>query len=71
MFFMGRVPVTPSLSYEWYDTPNFHFLSIADFIAYCKKRNIRIERSAFATKKKTIKLIPNLFAETGFFLLSK
>lgn len=71
MFFRGRVPVTPSLPYEWYDTPNLHFLSIADFTEYCKKRGIRIERSAFTVKNKTVRLLPNLFAETGFFLLSK
>jgi methionine biosynthesis protein MetW len=37
LFFRGKVPVTPSLPYEWYDTPNLHFLSIADFKEYCKK----------------------------------
>ena len=71
MFFKGIVPVTPSLPYEWYDTPNLHFLSIADFKEYCKKSHIRIERSAFTAKNKTVRLLPNLFAETGFFLLSK
>lgn len=71
MFFRGKVPVTPSLPYEWHDTPNLHFLSIADFREFCKIRNIRIERSAFITKSKIINLLPNLLAETGFFLLSK
>jgi methionine biosynthesis protein MetW len=71
MFFRGKVPVTPSLPYEWYDTPNLHFLSIADFTEHCKKRNIRIECSTFTAKNKTVRLLPNLFAETGFFLLSK
>jgi methionine biosynthesis protein MetW len=71
MFFIGKVPVTPSLPYEWYDTPNLHFLSTSDFTMYCRKRGIRIERSAFTAKNKKIKLFPNLFAETGFFLLSK
>lgn len=71
MFFNGRVPVTPSLPYDWYETPNLHFLSIADFTSYCKKRDIHIERSAFIKKNKKIKFLPNLFAETGFFLLSK
>jgi len=71
MFFNGKVPVTASLPFEWYETPNLHFLSIADFTAYCKKGGIQIERSAFTTKNKTVKLLPNLFAETGFFLLSK
>src|SRR4030065_1096361 len=35
IFFRGRTPVTPSLPYEWHDTPNLHFLSILDFIEYC------------------------------------
>ena len=28
IFFLGRVPITRSLPYQWYDTPNLHFLSI-------------------------------------------
>lgn len=71
MFLGGRVPVTPSLPYEWYDTPNLHFLSIADFKEYCKKRGFRIEREAFIGKNSRVRLFPNLFAETGLFLLSK
>ena len=71
MFFGGKVPVTPSLPYEWYDTPNLHFLSIADFVEYCRKREIQIERSAFIAKNKRVRLFPNLFAEIGLFLLSK
>jgi methionine biosynthesis protein MetW len=67
----GRVPVTKALPYEWYDTPNLHFLSIADFKAYCKKRNLHIEDSAFIRKNNKIRLLPNLFAEIGLFLLSK
>ena len=71
LFFGGKVPVTPSLPYEWYDTPNLHFLSIEDFQEYCRKRDIRIERSFFIGKNKRVKLFPNLFAEMGLFLLSK
>jgi methionine biosynthesis protein MetW len=70
-FFKGKVPVTPSLPYEWYDTPNLHFLSIANFTEYCKKRKIQIEHTAFITKNKKIRFLPNLFGEIGLFLLSK
>jgi methionine biosynthesis protein MetW len=70
IFFKGKVPVTKALPYEWYDTPNLHFLSIADFKEYCKKGNILIERSAFIRKKKQTKFFPNFFAELGLFLLS-
>ncbi len=71
LFFRGKVPVTPALPYEWYDTPNLHFLSIADFVEYCRKKGIRIEKSAFIGKNKRVKLFPNLLAETGLFLLKK
>ena len=31
LFFGGKAPMTPSLPYRWYDTPNVRFLSIGDF----------------------------------------
>lgn len=71
IFFKGKVPVTPSLPYEWYDTPNLHFLSIADFREYCSERRIVIDQEAFITDNKRVRFMPNLFAETGLFLLSK
>ncbi len=70
IFFRGRTPVTPSLPYEWHDTPNLHFLSISDFIGYCHQKNIKIERAAFAGKKRRIRILPNLFGLTGIFLIS-
>ena len=71
IFFRGKVPVTASLPYEWYDTPNLHFLSIADFEDYCHKRNITVKQTAFIGKGRSVRFLPNLFAETGLFLLSK
>ena len=71
MCLKGRVPVTPSLPYEWYNSPNLHFLSINDFREYCKKRKIQIESSAFIAKKRKLRFLPNLLAETALFLLSK
>jgi methionine biosynthesis protein MetW len=67
----GRVPVTKALPYEWYDTPNLHFLGIDDFRDYCKKRGIHIEDSIFIRKDNKVKLFPNLLAEIGLFLLSQ
>lgn len=71
MFFGGRTPVTPSLPFEWHDTPNLHFLSILDFIEYCRKQNIHIENARFIGKKRRIRILPNLFAETGIFVILK
>lgn len=71
MLFSGKVPVTPSLPYEWYNTPNLHFLSISDFRDYCKLRGLKIEATAFLTRNRRVGILPNLLAEQGLFLLSK
>ena len=69
ILFGGKVPVTPSLPYEWYDTPNLHFLSILNFVEYCQSRKVRIEKSEFLGAGR-VTLMPNLRADTGVFLLS-
>jgi methionine biosynthesis protein MetW len=69
IFFTGKTPVTPSLPYEWHDTPNLHFLSISDFVDYCRKRSIKIEKTVFIGKHRKVKILPNLFALTGIFLI--
>jgi len=71
IFFRGRTPVTPSLPYEWYDTPNLHFLSISDFTAYCSRHCITIEQAIFLGEREIIRVLPNLFAQTGNFLVSR
>jgi methionine biosynthesis protein MetW len=71
LFFKGRAPVTTSLPYTWYGTPNLHFLSIFDFSDYCRERKINIERRIFLGENKEVSLFPNLFAHTGIFLISK
>lgn len=70
IFFQGKTPVTPSLPYEWHDTPNLHFLSILDFIEYCQRRSIKIEKSFFIGKNRGVRILPNLFALAGIFLIS-
>ncbi len=71
IFFTGKTPVTPSLPYQWYETPNLHFLSISDFMDYCHKQNIRIKRTAFIGNTGITGIFPNLLAQTGLFLISK
>jgi methionine biosynthesis protein MetW len=69
--FGGRAPVTASLPFQWYQTPNLHFLSISDFIIFCRDKGITIEKSEYLGEKRRISLFPNLFAETGIFVISK
>jgi len=71
MFFQGRSPVTGALPYQWYETSNLHFLSISDFKNYCRIKGINIERSVCIGQSRMIPFLPNLFAQTGIFLISK
>ncbi len=71
LFFLGKTPVVGALPYQWYDTPNLHFLSISDFTDYCRVRDITIERRLFIGEKKRVSFLPNLFAQSGIFLISK
>lgn len=38
----GRMPITGSLPYHWYDTPNIHLCSVNDFLDWIAKNNLRI-----------------------------
>ncbi|MFA5114853.1 MAG: methionine biosynthesis protein MetW [Candidatus Omnitrophota bacterium] len=69
LFFGGKAPVTPSLPYNWFDSPNVHFLSILDFRDYCKSRDARITHSIYLGEKMRILLLPNLLANVAIFLL--
>jgi methionine biosynthesis protein MetW len=67
----GCAPITHSLPYTWYDTPNVHFLSIKDFYLFCKNENIRIENIYCLGKKRVIRFMTNLFAFNAIFVIKK
>lgn len=71
LFFRGRVPITASLPYTWYETPNLHFLSTLDFLDYCKEKKIIVERKVYLSGENRIRVLPNFFANIGIFLISK
>ena len=37
----GRMPVSTALPYQWYDTPNIHLCTVADFDAFLAERRLR------------------------------
>ena len=76
LLFFGKMPVTKSLPYSWYDTPNLHMCSIKDFYQFCEKRKIKINRVIGIKGEKTSSIykinleMKNLFSEVGIFLIS-
>jgi methionine biosynthesis protein MetW len=69
LFFGGKAPVTPSLPYQWYSTPNLHFCSISDFLRYCSDNKIVIERRVYLDGKRRVLFYPNLFAQKAIFII--
>lgn len=67
----GRAPVTASLPYQWYDTPNVHSLTIKDFRVFVREQGIRIVRDFYVGGKGGIHFWPNMRAEYGVFVLEK
>jgi len=67
----GRSPRTELFPYEWYESPNIHFLTIHDFEALVSKQGWTVERRIFLTGARTIQTLPNLLAEIAVFLIGK
>ncbi len=63
----GRMPVTESLPYTWYDTPNIHFFTIKDFLKLCSDMNIIVEKSIGLTSRGKQFDISESFAGVNFF----
>ena len=68
----GRMPKTKALPYSWFDTPNIHFCTVADFEALCKGLNIAVvERSMSSRAKLLAQLWPNLFAKSASYRITR
>jgi len=65
----GQAPKTKLFPYNWYDSPNIHFLSINDFEDLCREHRFPIERRYFLAGARHVKAFPNLIAQTAVFLL--
>lgn len=71
----GTMPRSKYMPYSWYDTPNIHFCTVADFEALCREKNIRImEREVVGnslSKPMLAAAWPNLFATTAIYRISR
>ncbi len=47
LLFTGRMPRTPLLPYEWYETPNVHLCTVRDFRLLCDTLDLRRVREIF------------------------
>lgn len=66
-FARGRMPVSDSLPYEWFDTPNVHLCTIADFERFCEERSIRIVERKVLTRNRAVTVLPNLLGALAVY----
>ena len=55
----GRMPVSKTLPYQWYDTPNVHLCTINDFEDFCHAHNVQILEREILTRGNKVELFPN------------
>jgi methionine biosynthesis protein MetW len=66
----GRAPQTELFPYDWYDSPNIHFLTVLDFEALAEAQKWRVERRIFLAGNREVTMVPNLMSEVAVFLFS-
>ena len=69
----GRMPRNSQLPYQWYNTPNIHLGTLADFRDLCESLELNIaSETPVAGRFTTLtKWFPNLFAVGSVFVLEK
>ena len=75
LLFSGKMPVTGSLPNNWYNTPNIHLCTIKDFEILCEQSEINILEKRFFNsnggESVLAKVLPNIFAATAMYKISK
>ncbi|MBL4602643.1 MAG: methionine biosynthesis protein MetW [Emcibacteraceae bacterium] len=72
----GTMPVTKSLDYPWYSTPNIHFCTIRDFVDLCDELDIKIEKgigmdSSGSRMLFSSMILSNIFATQGLYVITR
>ena len=77
LLFGGQAPVTRSMPYEWFETPNIRALSILDFKRFARTMGVSVTREVAVSSSigngsgRIIRWLPNLRATYGIFELGK
>ena len=67
----GRMPVSEALPYQWYNSPNVRFFTIADFEALCAANGIVVHEGLFFDEGRAVRDDPNLNADVALYRLGR
>jgi len=71
MLVSGQAPKTRLFPYDWYDSPNIHFLTVRDFEDLAVKQGFQVERRYFVAGDSKVSMMPNVMAEVAVYLVRK
>jgi len=63
----GHMPVSRTLPYQWFDTPNIHLCTVKDFEDLCVKVGAEILDERVIHEGKAVGFMPNLRGSLGVF----
>jgi len=63
----GRMPVSKALPYQWYDTPNIHLCTVADFDAFLAERQFHVENRVVLAQGEPVAALANLRGELAIY----
>ena len=63
----GTMPVSETLPYEWYNTPNVRMFTVREFDRYCRDRGIAIIDREVQSDERKVTFAPNLFGQLAFY----
>lgn len=63
----GRMPVTPEIPYQWYDTPNIHLCTLRDFEILAAKCGLRVTDRVVLAGGEPVQFLPSLRATLALY----
>ncbi len=63
----GTMPVSRTLPYEWYNTPNVRMLTVREFDRFCAARGIAVIDCEVLSGERRVSFAPNLFGQLAFY----
>jgi methionine biosynthesis protein MetW len=67
----GTMPVSRTLPYEWYNTPNVRMFTVREFDRFCAQRGIEVIDREVLSEDKKVTFAPNLFGQLAFYRIRK
>lgn len=68
---LGHMPVSQTLPYEWFDTPNIHLCTLNDFEKFCHQRGVHVLERRVMNGSRQITFSSNFFGMLAFYRFTR